>query len=85
MNIIVAPCGSGKTTAAISKLAPLASSPRKALFLIDTQNGNVRLANEDALTMPYQFYEYSVKNAALYCLRTCTMTAPSLRTSSLAI
>ena len=64
MNIIVAPCGSGKTTAAINKLAPLASSPRKALFLIDTHNGNVRLANEEALTMPYQFYEYSIKNAA---------------------
>jgi len=64
MNIIVAPCGSGKTTAAINKLAPLASSPRKALFLIDTHNGNVRLANEEAFTMPYQFYEYSLKNAA---------------------
>ena len=64
MNIIVAPCGSGKTTAAISKLAPLASNPRKALFLIDTHNGNVRLANEEPLTMPYVFYEYSIKNAA---------------------
>lgn len=64
MNIIVAPCGSGKTTVAINKLAPLASSPRKALFLIDTHNGNVRLANEEPLTMPYQFYEYSLKNKA---------------------
>ena len=63
-NVIVAPCGSGKTTAAINKLAPLASSPRKALFLIDTHNGNVRLANEEPLTMPYVFYEYSIKNAA---------------------
>ena len=29
-------CGSGKTTAAINKIGALASSPRKALFLIDT-------------------------------------------------
>ena len=36
--------GSGKTTAAINTIAALASSPRKALFLIDTQNGNLRLA-----------------------------------------
>lgn len=55
-NVIVAPCGSGKTTAAINKIAALASSPRKALFLIDTQNGNLRLAENDALTLPYVFF-----------------------------
>ncbi|MBQ7885987.1 MAG: DEAD/DEAH box helicase family protein [Clostridia bacterium] len=42
--MVVAPCGSGKTTAAINTIAALASSPHKALFLIDTQNGNLRLA-----------------------------------------
>lgn len=54
--MIVAPCGSGKTTAAINKIAALASSPRKALFLIDTQNGNLRLAQNEALTLPYVFF-----------------------------
>ena len=55
-NLIIAPCGSGKTTAAINKIAALASSPRKALFLIDTQNGNLRLAQNEALTRPYAFF-----------------------------
>jgi len=62
-NLIVAPCGCGKTTAAINKLAAMASSPRKALFLIDTHNGNERLARLDALTMPYVFFELCAKNA----------------------
>ena len=44
LNVINTPCGSGKTTAAINTIAALASSPHKALFLIDTQNGNLRLA-----------------------------------------
>jgi len=55
-NLIIAPCGSGKTTAAINTIAALASSPRKALFLIDTQNGNLRLAQNEALTLPYTFF-----------------------------
>ena len=55
-NLIIAPCSSGKTTAAINKIAALASSPRKALFLIDTQNGNLRLAQNEALTLPYAFF-----------------------------
>lgn len=55
-NLIIAPCGSGKTTAAINTIAALASSPRKALFLIDTQNGNLRLAQNEALTLPYAFF-----------------------------
>lgn len=59
-NIIVAPCGCGKTHAAIYKLASQASTPRKALFLIDTRNGNLRLAKEDGITLPYAFYEDSI-------------------------
>ena len=55
-NLIIAPCGSGKTTAAINTIATLASSPRKVLFLIDTQNGNLRLAENEALTLPYTFF-----------------------------
>ena len=35
----------------------MASSPHKALFLIDTQNGNLRLAQNEALTRPYVFFE----------------------------
>ena len=31
MNVIYAPCGSGKTTAAINHIAPLASSPKKVI------------------------------------------------------
>lgn len=42
-NIIIAPCHSGKTTAAITKLAPLASQPEKVLFLIDTTAGKEAL------------------------------------------
>jgi hypothetical protein len=62
-NLIIAPCGSGKTTAAINKIAALASSPRKALFLIDTQNGNLRLAQNEALTLPYAFFEETAGRA----------------------
>lgn len=42
-NLIVAPCGSGKTTAAINVIPKLSSSPRTALILIDTTNGMYRL------------------------------------------
>ena len=62
LNLITAPCGCGKTTASINKIAPLASCPRKALYLIDTKNGNERLARNPALTMPYHFYEESIAN-----------------------
>lgn len=62
LNLITAPCGCGKTTASINKIAPLASCPRKALYLIDTKNGNERLAKNPALTMPYHFYEESIAN-----------------------
>ena len=62
LNLITAPCGCGKTTASINKIAPLASCPRKALYLIDTKNGNERLAQNPALTMPYHFYEESIAN-----------------------
>lgn len=57
LNIVVAPCGCGKTTAAIQTMAAWASSPRKALYLIDTRNGCQRLAMNDKLTLPDVFYE----------------------------
>ena len=44
MNVINAPCGCGKTTAVIDMILPLASVPRKAIYLIDTKLGNERLA-----------------------------------------
>ena len=60
MNVIWAPCGSGKTTAARKIILPQASSPKKAIYLIDTQLGNERLALEDGLIMPPDFYADSV-------------------------
>lgn len=62
MNVIWAPCGSGKTTAAIKKILPLASAPRRAIYLIDTHLGNERLAqhNKKELAMPSPFYAESI-------------------------
>ena len=39
INLIEAPCGCGKTTCAKGKIAALASSRNKVLYLIDTRNG----------------------------------------------
>ena len=60
MNVIEAPCGCGKTTCAINRIAPLASSPRKALYLIDTKNGCQRLSQEEKLTTPYLWYPETI-------------------------
>ena len=57
LNVIHAPCGSGKTTAAINTIAALASSSRKALYLIDTSSGRDRLEKNEHLTRPYVFFE----------------------------
>lgn len=57
LNVINTPCGSGKTTAAINTIAALASSPRKALYLIDTSSGRDRLEKNEHLTRPYVFFE----------------------------
>ena len=66
MNVIWAPCGSGKTTAAIKKIAPLASAPRRAIYLIDTRLGKERLdATEKDLVMPY--YDYAPSIADPHC------------------
>lgn len=59
-NIIEAPCGSGKTKAAIDKIAPLASSLDKAIYLIDTKLGKDRLAKDEKLTTPYYGYAEDV-------------------------
>ena len=48
LNVIVAPCGSGKTKAAIDTITPLASSPYKALYLIDT-GGDWDNANDNSV------------------------------------
>lgn len=61
-NVIYAPCGSGKTTAAIKKIAPLASVPRKAIYLIDTRLGKDRLSHNEDLTTPCHFYSGSIAN-----------------------
>ena len=57
LNVINTPCGSGKTTAAINTIAAFASSPRKALYLIDTSSGRDRLEKNEHLTLPYVFFE----------------------------
>lgn len=60
LNVVEAPCGSGKTTCAINCVASLASSPEKALYLIDTKNGCERLAQESRLTVPYNWYPETI-------------------------
>lgn len=62
LNVICAPCGSGKTVAAINKIASLASSPRKAIYLIDTRIGKDRLSLEKKLSVPYYAYADSIYN-----------------------
>ena len=47
INLIEAPCGCGKTTCAKGKIADLASSRNKVLYLIDTTNGCNVLANSE--------------------------------------
>lgn len=65
LNVIVAPCGCGKTTCAINKIAPLASQPKKALYLIDTRNGFERLAQEEELIKPYLWYDDAIDGDCL--------------------
>ena len=62
LNVIVAPCGSGKTKAAIDTITPLASSPYKALYLIDTISGCQRVANDESrkLSNPCVFYDTDI-------------------------
>lgn len=69
-NIIEAPCGSGKTKAAIDKIAPLASSLDKAIYLIDTKLGKDRLAKDDKLTTPYYGYDDDVDYGHFFGLDT---------------
>lgn len=76
-NLIDAPCGSGKTTAAIEKIAPLASSFDRAIYLIDTKLGKDRLAKEEKLTVPYKEYAndvskhfFSLENEGKLCVTT---------------
>ena len=56
LNVVVAPCGCGKSHAAINVVAPMASHPYKALYLIDTTSGCQRIANEKKLTLPCLYY-----------------------------
>ena len=56
LNVVVAPCGSGKTHAAINVVAKMASQPYKALYLIDTRNGCQRVASEKGMALPCHFY-----------------------------
>ena len=67
-NVIEAPCGSGKTEAAINKIAPLASKLDKAIYLIDTKLGKDRLGLDKRLTTPYIGYADDVDYAHLFRL-----------------
>ena len=62
LNVVQAPCGSGKSSAAINIIAPLASHPYKALYLIDTRSGCQRIAKEKNLTLPCLFYDDDIVN-----------------------
>ena len=46
-NIVIAPCHSGKTTAAVTKIAPMASVNEKVLLLIDTTAGKQALLKRE--------------------------------------
>lgn len=46
-NIVIAPCHSGKTTAAVTKIASMASTNEKVLFLIDTTAGKQALLKRE--------------------------------------
>lgn len=69
-NVIEAPCGSGKTEAAIKKIAPLASNLDKAIYLIDTKLGKDRLITQksDEMILPYVGYADDVDYAHLFAL-----------------
>lgn len=56
LNVIIAPCGCGKSHAAINKIAPMASSPSKVLYLIDTTAGCTRIGKENGMILPHPFY-----------------------------
>lgn len=43
LNLIIAPCGAGKTTFALQHLAPMYRNPARALYLIDTVAGQDQL------------------------------------------
>ena len=66
LNIVVAPCGCGKSHAAINVVAPMASHPYKALYLIDTTSGCQRIANEKSLTLPCHFYGEEIANSRTF-------------------
>lgn len=67
MNVIYAPCGCGKTTCAINRIATLASSPKKAIYLIDTRLGKERLSREPKLAPACVFTEETDdKNSLVY-------------------
>lgn len=63
INLIEAPCGCGKTTCAKGKIADLASSRNKVLYLIDTTNGCNVLANCENT---YKLYTWNIGEGRFY-------------------
>ena len=62
-NIIVAPCGTGKTYAAIHKLTDLASDPERVLYLIDTRAGKDALASRKEFTSFNEQWFQNIKSS----------------------
>lgn len=69
-NVIEAPCGSGKTEAAIKMIAPLASKLDKAIYLIDTKLGKDRLVTQkpEEMILPYVGYADDVDYSRFFRL-----------------
>lgn len=53
LNLIVAPCGAGKTTFALDYLAPMYGNPARSLYLIDTVAGQDQLLQNPK----FRFYD----------------------------
>jgi KaiC/GvpD/RAD55 family RecA-like ATPase len=59
LNIIKAPCGSGKTHCALHELSKLATVRAKCLYVIDTTNGREQiLQNANTAPFGYEWAEY---------------------------
>ena len=69
-NIIIAPCHSGKTTAAIQKIAALAECRERVIFLIDTNIGKNAFSSNTSLIFdgnnnPFRFIDGGLYDNAL--------------------
>ena len=66
INLIVAPCGSGKTTLAVDNLVPMLGNPKKCLYLIDTTAGRDQLAGSPKCQIYDPQWRKNLKNVYWY-------------------